>query len=588
MWMAFLGLRAVVRWLPLPVAQVLGRFLGTAAYGLLGRYRRLTLEHLRTALGPAAGADTCREITRGVFVNLGKTAMEWFVLDRASPARLRRWVEVHGLSHLQHALAKGKGVIAVSAHFGNWELLPAALAGLGFEGGVLARPLRYPEYDAFLKAMRARKGVATYDRGSVKDVARALRANQIVGVVPDQDVDSLEGVFVEFFDRPAYTPVGPAALSLMAGAPIVPCFVVRDGRRFRVLLEEPIAIERSGDRTQDLIALTQQWSRVVESYIRRYPDQWAWMHRRWKTQPTSAHSPQHTADSHGESTRSAGPRRTLEPVLSLILCAVCSLLCAQTGWAEAPAHGEQAQAPAEEGVAQQMDRFTMSGYTPEGTKRWELTGTGASVESEIVTIHRPDAIGYDVAQDSTQPPEGPSRTAYLQASVAQVEQSSRRIRMEHDVAIHTSDGLWLFSPLMYWLPDQSELTTDQPVRLETDHMLLYGYGATGQTQLKQAVILRDVELLLNSDDDSAPGQAGKKSHVRITCDGPLTFDYHRYIATFERNVHVNDGQTDLYSDTLVAYLHRTNRTITYAQADGRVRIVQGPHTADSRRAIYEP
>ena len=288
--MAFLGLRAVARWLPLPVAQVCGRFLGYGAYGLLGRYRRLTLEHLRTALGPAAGADTCREIARGVFVNLGKTAMEWFVLDRVSPARLRRWVEIHGLSHLRRALAKGKGVIAVSAHFGNWELLPAALAGLGFEGGVLARPLRYPEYDAFLKALRARKGVATYDRGSVKDVARALRANQIIGVVPDQDVDSLEGVFVEFFDRPAYTPVGPAALSLMTGAPIVPCFVVRDGRRFRVLIEEPIAIERTGDRTQDLITLTQQWSRVVESYIRRYPDQWAWMHRRWKTQPAATPS----------------------------------------------------------------------------------------------------------------------------------------------------------------------------------------------------------------------------------------------------------------------------------------------------------
>ena len=285
MYLGFLGLRAVARWLPFPVAQALGRLLGYAAYGLLGRYRVLARVHLRQAFGPVLQERTARRIARGVFMNLGKTVLEWFILERCSLARIRRLVEIHGLTHLHQALAQGRGVIALSAHFGNWELLAMALRGMGFEGGVVARPLRYPEYQDFVLGLRARKGIATYDRGAVKDVARALRANHIIGMMPDQDMDSLEGVFVDFFDRPTYTPAGPAALSLLTGAPIVPCFVVRDGRKFRVMLEEPLTITRTGNRTHDVLRLTQQWSRVVESYLRRYPNHWVWMHRRWKTAP---------------------------------------------------------------------------------------------------------------------------------------------------------------------------------------------------------------------------------------------------------------------------------------------------------------
>lgn len=180
---------------------------------------------------------------------------------------------------------------------------------------------------------------------------------------------------------------------------------------------------------------------------------------------------------------------------------------------------------------------------------------------------------------------GPKRTAYLTASLAQVNQTSRRVRLEQEVTIHTSDGIWLMSPTMYWLPDQNELITDQAVRLETDHMLLRGRGATGQTHLKHAVILRDVELVLNPTTDE---RAGERSHVKITCDGPLSFDYDHHVATFEQNVHVKDAQGDLYSDRLIAYLDPVNRTITYAEALGRVRIVQEANLASGERAVYEP
>jgi KDO2-lipid IV(A) lauroyltransferase len=285
--MAFAGLRTVVRRLPLPVAQVLGSVLGYAFYAASPRYRQLIWQHLRIAFGSALTAKVRYRIARGVCTNLGRTVMEWFVFERLSCAQLRDLVEVHGLHHLQAAFAKGRGVIGLSAHFGNWELLPMTVAGLGCQGGVLARALRYPEYADFIRTLRERKGVTTYARGSVKEVARLLRRNHIVGMLVDQDVDSLEGVFVDFFGRPAYTVAGPAALSMMTGAALLPCFVVRVGRRFRIMFEEPLAVPRSGDRARDVAAITQAWSRVVESYIRCYPEQWVWMHRRWKTTPAS-------------------------------------------------------------------------------------------------------------------------------------------------------------------------------------------------------------------------------------------------------------------------------------------------------------
>jgi LPS export ABC transporter protein LptC len=222
-----------------------------------------------------------------------------------------------------------------------------------------------------------------------------------------------------------------------------------------------------------------------------------------------------------------------------------------------------------------MSGFTLTGYEADGAKRWELDGTGATFENNIVTIRRPDGVGYEIG-----------RTTYLTASLAQVNQTNRHVRFEHDVTIHTSDGLWLSTPVLHWIPDQDRVATDHAVRIETDHMLVRGRGASGLTQLKHTTILEDIELVLNPSDHDVPGQSPQ--HVTITCDGPLTFDYENHIATFEDNVHVRDHNGDLYSDKLVAYLHQTTRTIRYAEAIGRVRIHQRDNTAHSDRAVYEP
>jgi len=577
MYLAFQGLHAFTQRLPLRVARAIGRLLGVLAYGLLVSQRRIALSHLHRAFGESLTLSQRRAIVRRLFRNLGQNLVEWLSLPRWSAQDIQALIAGEGLEHLRQALAGGNGAIVITAHFGNWELIPVYLRSLGFEGGVLARRLRYPEYEAFMISMRGAYGVPTLARGSLQEVATLLRANQIVGMLPDQDIDSLEGVFVTFFGHPAHTPVGPAALSMMTGAPIVPCFLIREGGRFRFVVEPPLQAPQAADRSAAMAALTQAWSDVVESYIRRFPDHWVWMHRRWKTQPS-------ITDVQGSGFRVRGsdpqpptpnPEPTaphLQPVLGLVLLAACGLSLLASGCGKAP---RQQAASAESAADQAMSAFTLTGYKEDGSKRWVLNGQGASADGHIVTIQQPDAVGYE-----------PGRTAVLTASTAQVNQTNRHVRLEHDVTIHTSDGLWFTSPVLHWIPDQNQMATDLPVRIETDHMLLRGRGAHGLTQLKQATIFRDIELVLNPSDHEPPDGAAKQ--VVITCDGPLDFDYERNVATFHQNVHVKDPSGDLYSDTLVAYLDPRTHTIRYAEATGNVRIHQHQNTAVSERAVYEP
>ena len=585
MYLGFQGLRGISRVLPLGAARGIGRALGMAAYHLLRAQRRLTLAHVQQAFKDTLSPFQRERVARGVFLNLGQNAMEWLRLSKCSPSDLQRLITGEGIGHLRDALAQGRGAIIVTAHFGNWELIPLYLTSLGFKGGVLARHLRYPEYESFFIALRKKRGVETYARGSLKEVANVLRANRIIGLLPDQDIDSLEGVFVDFFGHPAHTPVGPAALSLMTGAPILPCVLIRDGARFRLVIEPPIRHPQTTNRVEALQRITQQWSAALESYICRYPEQWVWMHRRWKTQSASVHRPPSTVHSRQERADSTQQTNLSQlqgvihprPVRSLLLLtAYCLLLTGCSKSATKTASSASSTTDAEKpNVTERMSEFTLTGYQQDGSKRWQLNGRGATIEDDVVTILQPDATGYDVA-----------RRAYLTASIAQVQQATRHVRMEHEVTIHTSDGLWLTSPVLHWIPDLDQMATDQPVRIETDHILLRGRGATGLAQLKQATLLEDIEMVLNPTEHELP--AGEAKQVTITCDGPLLFDYEKHIATFEHHVHVNDPQGDLYSDRLVAYLDQATRTIRYAEATGHVTIQQQRNTATSERAVYEP
>ncbi len=286
MWLGFHLLRAVVLALPFRLAQWLGAVLGQVGYWLLAPYRCLTLQHLAMALGRETTPRQRRRIARRVFRHLAMNFVEWLWLPRLNAGNVRRYVEAApgSAERLHAALQAGRGVVMLAAHLGNWEYLAAYFGLLGEGGTVIARRLRYPEYEQFLVENRRAKGVETLNRqASFQDLVRLLRANRCIGILPDQDMDSVDGVFVDFFGQPAYTPVGPVALAMVSGAVLLPSYIVREGGKQRIYIDEPVTLSRTGDRQRDLTENTQRWSRVTESYIRKYPDQWVWMHRRWKT-----------------------------------------------------------------------------------------------------------------------------------------------------------------------------------------------------------------------------------------------------------------------------------------------------------------
>ena len=152
---------------------------------------------------------------------------------------------------------------------------------------VVARRLSYSPYNRLLEGLRSRLGVRIiYQDESPREAMEHLKSGGILGILPDQDIKGLSGIFVDFFGRPAWTPVGPAWLSMRTGAPLVPFFWVWDRGKYRGIVHEPLPIPNSGNRQLDIERLTSAWSRILEEEIRRRPDQWAWFHRRWRRRPS--------------------------------------------------------------------------------------------------------------------------------------------------------------------------------------------------------------------------------------------------------------------------------------------------------------
>ena len=280
----------ILGWLPRGAAMALARFTGEAGYALVSRQREKTLRSLRTAFGAEKSEEEIRAIARGVFRNFAQTAVEILRFPRLTRRQIAELVDVgNAVETYQKLLAEGKGLIAITAHIGNWELLAGTFGLMGFRGAVIARKIYYEPYNRWVVSLRESIRVPTiYRDGASREILKVLGRNEIIGILPDQDIDSLKGVFVEFFGRPAYTPAAPVRLALQFGTPILPNFLIRkpDGR-YQVILGEVIRPPK-GDKSERVIQeYTAQWMRSFEKVIRDYPDQWAWMHDRWKTRPGS-------------------------------------------------------------------------------------------------------------------------------------------------------------------------------------------------------------------------------------------------------------------------------------------------------------
>jgi len=270
--------------LPLKLGLFLAELIGNLIFSFPSKDRQRALDNLKFAFPEKPEAER-REIARQVFVNLSKNAVEWLNVYKLKKHNLHKWIRAEGFDKVERAFEKGKGVIIMSPHFGNWELMSFYLS-FRYPSTAIARRIYFDGYDRFINKMRASKGVKIiYRDESPKKFLRALKNNEAVGLLADQDVDNIDGVFVDFFGRSAYTPKAPVAFAMASGAPLFPCFLIREKDHHRLVITDPIYPKKDGDREATIKRYTQEWTRITESYIRKYPGYWVWIHRRWKTRP---------------------------------------------------------------------------------------------------------------------------------------------------------------------------------------------------------------------------------------------------------------------------------------------------------------
>lgn len=268
---------------PIDEALERGARLGRLWHTLDRGHRRLAVRNIALGLGmdPSAAARTAR----ACFENIGRTLAEFCLADRCADELIAR-MDLEGTEHLRTALRAGRGVFFVSGHCGNWELLGARLAR-EVPMTSLARAMANPLVDSDIEARRRAAGVRTLDaRDAVRGVLGALRRNEAVGMLLDQNALRRERVFVPFLGRPAATNVGLAILALKSGAPVLPAFSARLGNgRHRAWIGPPIGAVATGERPERLGVSTARYTAAIEEYVRRHPEQWFWVHNRWKRSP---------------------------------------------------------------------------------------------------------------------------------------------------------------------------------------------------------------------------------------------------------------------------------------------------------------
>ena len=268
-------------------AVAVGAGLGRLVFSVDRRHRQVALDNLRRALGGEGHDDVAlTRIARGAMMNLGRTVAEIARMERLDGAELLRRVTIEGEEHLRAAQAQGRGVLFLASHFGNWEWMGAALALHGFPMHAVARALDDPSLNIRLNRARERHGTIVLEkRLAAGELVRLLRSGQSIALLIDQNTRVEDAIFVDYFGTLAATHKGPAILALRTGAPVVPIFMVREGDRHRLTILPALTIPRSGILADDLYQATALFTKTIEATVRRHPDHWLWVHRRWKTRP---------------------------------------------------------------------------------------------------------------------------------------------------------------------------------------------------------------------------------------------------------------------------------------------------------------
>ena len=253
------------------------------------------MENLRAAFPEKTEAEL-RRIARDTYRNLGMSLVEYARLPVTTSEQMAERVTVEGLEHFDEALKRSKGAVIVTGHFGSWELMGARLKSQGYPINFLVGEQTNVAVDNMMNDLRRSKCIGIISMGaSMRGVLKALKQNKFVAMLSDQDAGS-KGVFVEFMGRPASTPFGPASFAVRTGAALIAGFAVRENlSHHRVKLEAPLVPVPGASAEGESLRLTQEYTSLLEKYVRERPDQWLWLHRRWKTRPNAAAGAARTA-----------------------------------------------------------------------------------------------------------------------------------------------------------------------------------------------------------------------------------------------------------------------------------------------------
>lgn len=273
--------------LPRSLARAFGIGIGWVVYLLHVRLRQVGMRNLALAF-PEKSATERGRILRGEFTSLGRQLAEVCQIPKYTPENVDQVVVYEGFENYERARARGQGVLFLTAHFGGWELSAFTHSMHGHWMHVVVRPLDNPYLDRLIRDYRTMHGNKIVDKADfVRGLLAAMKAGEVVGILMDTNMTPPQGVFVDFFGIPACTASGLARIALRTDAAVVPGFTIWDPalRKYRLRFDPAVELIRTGHLEADIVANTQQFTRIIEDYVRRYPEQWLWVHRRWKTRP---------------------------------------------------------------------------------------------------------------------------------------------------------------------------------------------------------------------------------------------------------------------------------------------------------------
>ncbi|HOO55722.1 MAG TPA: lysophospholipid acyltransferase family protein [bacterium] len=277
----------LIRIIPLQLHKPIADLLGLAMHKYIPSNRKLVMKHLEMAYGSRLSRDEIENIALKSNQHMVMNIFEFIRFPAMNSKSILSKVTFEGEEYLIEALEQNKGVIVLSGHYGNWEMLGAAIVAKGYSLTVVRRDQNDGLLNDVIQKQRDRKGIKTVPRNKplFKHLIYLLKNNELVALIADQNAGP-EGLFVDFFDRPAATFKGPGLFGTITGAPIIPIFMVRDGyMKHRVVIKPAVVCRPTGDTGQDIAAITQECTRVIENMIVEHPEQWMWQHRRWKTDP---------------------------------------------------------------------------------------------------------------------------------------------------------------------------------------------------------------------------------------------------------------------------------------------------------------